>query len=504
MSVIAVLIMVLACFNYINIAIATAAKRLKEIGLRKTIGATRRLVIVQFLSENLVVTFFALITGVILGATVFIRGFNQMWQFDMDFNLADPKLWIYLSVVLLVTSIASGIYPSLYISRFQVVGILKGTLKFGQKSPLTKVFLCVQLSLACIFITIAAMFWQNNSYMAKRSWGYDHAQTMYAHLPDQDAYDKLRASMLQDKNVVSISGSQHHLGKTNGAVVLHFPDREIEVDQMLVDAKYIETMGLQIEKGRVFNDHEGSDKQAVLVNALMAKNMSRLSSGWDNPIGQHFTIDSSSYEVVGVVQDFHSYSFSKPIKPTIFRVADKNDYRFLSLKVRAGTEFETFKSLQAAWAKLFPETPFDGGFQEDVWPGYFNANRIYNIVWGVITFIALSLAALGLYGLITLNVAGRIREFSIRKVMGAGAKSIVTNIANQYLTLFVVALIIGTPAGYLLTKMLFESSFPYHMPVDFSSSVIAVTVLVAVLFSTIYTQVRKVQKMNAVEGLKVE
>jgi ABC-type antimicrobial peptide transport system permease subunit len=322
---------------------------------------------------------------------------------------------------------------------------------------------------------------------------------MYAQVPDHDSYEELHALMMQAPDVVSISGSSHHLGKNNGTAILHFPDREIEVDQMAVDANYFETMDIQIQKGRVFNDHEGSDKHSVLVNESLAKNMS-----WQNPVGQRFMIDSVQYEVVGVVKDFHSYSFAKLIKPTIFRVAEKNDYRFLSLKVRGGSEMETFKTLQAKWAQLFPQIPFDGGFQEDVWPGYFEANQIYRIVWAVFTFIVLSLAILGLYGLITLNVEGRIREFSIRKVMGAGAKSIAANITNQYLVLFATALIIGAPLGFILSKALFETSFPYHMPVDFSSTVIAIVILIMVLLSTVFTQIRKVQKMNPVEGLKVD
>ena len=504
MCVIAVFILALACFNYINIAIATAAKRLKEIGLRKTIGASRWLVIVQFLSENMVITFFALIIGVILGLTIFIPGFEQMWHFSMEFTLNDPRLWIYLPAILLLTSIASGIYPALYISRFQVVGILKGSVKFGQKNTLTKIFLCLQLIFACIFITVATMFTQNTSYMAKRSWGYNHGETLYANVPDHAAYEELHALMSQDPDVLSISGSAHHLGRSNTTTVLHFPDRDYEVDQLSVDAKYFETMGLQLKEGRTFNDHEGSDRQAVIVNEFFVKNMSRVNSGWQNPIGQRFKIDTIQYEVIGVAKDFHSYSFSKKIKPTIFRVAAKEDYRYLSMKVRPGTEVKSFKELQARWASLFPQIPFEGAHQEDTWTGYFEANRIYGVVWRVFTFIAVSLATLGLYGLITLNVAGRVREFSIRKVLGAGIKSIAANITNQYIILFIVALIIGAPVGFLLTKTLFEYSFPYHMPVGFSCSAIAVVILILILLTTVFTQVRKIAKANPVEGLKVE
>jgi putative ABC transport system permease protein len=499
MVIIAIFILVLACFNYINIAIATAAKRLKEIGVRKSIGATRRIVIVQFLTENMVITFFALAFGLILGYTFFIPGFEQLWHFSMGFKLIDPMLWIYLSAVLLLTSIASGIYPSLYISKFQVVGILKGSVKFGQKNPLTKIFLCIQLILGCIFITVATTFTQNNNYMSQRSWGYNQAETLYANIPDGAAYEELNALLSQDPDILSISGSSHHLGKSNTTAVLHFPEREYEVDQLAVDAKYFETMGLQLKEGRAFNDHEGSDKQSIVVNELLVKTMA-----WENPIGQRFSIDSVQYEVVGVAKDFHSYSFSKKLRPTIFKVAEKEEYRYLSMRVRPGAEVKTYKLLQAKWAQLFPEIPFEGGLQEDTWAGYFESMKIYDIVWLVFSFIAVSLASLGLYGLITLNVAGRIKEFSIRKVLGARPGDIATNITNQYLILFVVALVIGAPAGYLITKTLFDFAFPYHIPVNLFSASPAVVILILILLITVYTQLRKIVKSNPVNGLNVE
>ncbi len=499
MVIIAIFILALACFNYINIAIATAARRLKEIGVRKSIGATRRVVIVQFLTENIVVTCFALIFGLFLGYAFFIPGFEGLWHFSMGFTLNDPALWIYLPAVLLLTSLASGIYPAFYISRFQVVGILKGSVKFGQKNPLTRIFLGMQLALGCIFITIATTFTQNNSYMATRSWGYNQAETLYANVPDHDAYEELNALLSQDPDVISVSGSTHHLGRSHTTAVLHFPEREYEVDQLSVDANYFETMGLHLTQGRVFNPHEGSDKQAVIVNELLVKNLA-----WQSAIGQHFSIDSVQYEVVGVVKDFHSYSFAKPLRPTIFRVADRNEYRYVSLRVRPGTEIKTLKEVQAKWIQLFPEIPFEGGLQEDTWTGYFESMRIFDIVWLVFSFIAVSLASLGLYGLITLNVAGRVKEFSVRKVLGAGTRDIALNITRQYLVLLTVALLIGAPAGYLITKSLFDFAFPYHIPVNLFSASGAVVILVLILLLTVYSQIRRISKSNPVNGLKVE
>ncbi len=496
---ITVFMLALACFNYINIAIASAAKRLKEIGVRKSIGATRGVIIVQFLTENVVITSFALILGLIIGSMVIIPWFERLWHFRMGFTLNDQYVWIYLPAILLITGIASGIYPAFYISRFQVVGILKGSVKFGSKNPLTKVFLGMQLVLACLFITGAVMFTQNTNYLAHRSWGYHQREALYAVVQDQLAYEKLNALMVRQPNVLSISGSSHHLGKSNTTTVLHFPNREYVADQLSVDANYFETMGLQLKAGRVFKDHDGSDRQAVVVNELFVKNLA-----WENAIGKLFQIDSIQYEVIGVVKDFHNYNFGRPVRPTIFRVAEKKDYRYLSIKVKSGSEIETYRILQAKWAELYPEIPFTGGYQEDVWGNYYTAIEIYGHVWRVFATLAVLLASLGLYGLVTLNVSGRVKEFSIRKVLGAGLKNIAANIANQYLILFAVALAIGAPLSYISIKLVLDFAFTVHVPVTFWGISLGVAILVFILLATVFTQVGKVLKSNPVDGLKVE
>ena len=499
LSVVCMLMLALACFNYINMAIVSAAKRLKELGVRKTIGATRRAIIVQFLTENMVITFFALSIGLVLAWFVVIPWFEGLWHFSMDFRFGDPDLWIYLPAILLVTGIASGIYPSLYISRFQTINILKGSVKFGHKNPITKIFLGFQLVLACVFITSAVMFTQNSDYLAHKSWGYSNRDVMYAVVPDELSYEQLNVAMARNPNVLSISGSVQHIGKKHQPAVLHFPDREFEADMLAVDANYFKTMGIELKAGRTFHDHEGSDGKAVVVNETMVKDLH-----WENAIGKQFKIDSISYEVIGVANDFHSYDLFNPLRPTFFKVAIKKEYRYLTIKVNRGSEHKTYESLKGAWAQLFPETPFTGGFQEDVWGNYYTEIGIHSHVWQVFASVAVLLAGLGLYGLVTLNVSGRVREFSIRKVLGASLKNIATNIFRQYYLLFTAALIIGVPLSYYSIKAVLNFAYTYHMPITFGGTTLAAVILVVVLLSTVSTQVIKVFKANPVEGLKIE
>jgi putative ABC transport system permease protein len=271
------------------------------------------------------------------------------------------------------------------------------------------------------------------------------------------------------------------------------------VDQLSVDANYFETMGLQMVEGRGFKNYAESDKQAVVVNELLVKNLNLT-----KPIGQLFEIDSVKYQVVGVLRDFHTRDFFHKVVPTVFKIANEEEYRYLSLRVSADAELETYKKLQAQWAKLYPEIPFQGGYQEDVWSNYFYSVGRSEIFNNVLATIAVLLASLGLYGLVTLNVSGRVKEFSIRKTLGAGLENIASIIIKQYVLLTGVALIVGAPISYFFTKAYLDMLFAYSMPMGYSGVSIAVLILIFVLLAVVSTQVRKVSKSNPVDGLKVD
>jgi ABC-type antimicrobial peptide transport system permease subunit len=345
---------------------------------------------------------------------------------------------------------------------------------------------------------MSVMFTQNTDYMSKRSWGYNQADALYAVVPDQASFEKLSAIMARNPDIVSLSGSAQHIGRNHKSTVLHFPDRNYEVDELSVDARYFETMGLQLKEGRVFNDFEGSDRYAVVINETLAKTIG------EQAIGQVFHIDTVQYEVIGVLKEFHSYQFSQTVRPLIFTVVEKSDYRFLTLKARSGSEIGAYKALQSGWSELFPEIPFDGGLQQDIWGFYYEEIGIFKLVWRVFAFMAITLAMLGLYGLVRLNVEGRTKEFSIRKVLGAGPNNISANVINQYLVLFIVALCLGAPLGQWLGTWLIEFSNKYHMVITYSGAAIAVAITAGVLILTVSTQIWRVVKSNPLNGLKME
>ncbi|MEQ9300963.1 MAG: FtsX-like permease family protein [Cyclobacteriaceae bacterium] len=497
--VIASFLMTLACLNYINISIVSASKRLKEIGIRKSIGATREVVLFQFLIENIFVTTIALFLGLLLGVKVVIPWFEAIINFDMGFNIYDWRLWVYLPIVLLFTGLISGVYPALYISKFHVVSILKGVVKFGKRNMLTKVLLGLQLLVASILITSAVMFSQNTNYIAERSWGYDPMNVVYVQFNDATGLNRLEELMLQNKDVISTTTSTQHLGKNIDLEVIGLPDRDFEVQQLAVDAEYFQTLGLRLKEGRFFDRELESDHQTIIVNELLTKKL-----GLEQPIGEVFNIDDANYEIIGVTEDFHHDSFHEAVRPTILTLANKGDEVFLAIRAREGSVDEVYAQLQKHWAVLQPNEPFSGGYQTDVWGNYFEEISNHAQFWTGIAMIAVLLAGLGLYGLVTLNVSGRLREFSIRKTLGAELLSLIKIVLRQYTLLFAIALIIGAPASYFAVKSMFDIAYTYHVPMNSLGVIIAVGLLISILLLVVAIQVQKVAKEDPVKGLRLE
>ena len=222
------------------------------------------------------------------------------------------------------------------------------------------------------------------------------------------------------------------------------------------------------------------------------------------PIGATLEIDGLKYEIVGVVKDFHHDSFFSPVQPTLLKLADEDNFRYLSLKVADGANKKVHAMVNEHWQELYPHLPFVGGHQRDVWSWYFSSVDRSEQFNKVIAAVAILLASLGLYGLIALNFSGRYKEFSIRKTLGAGIVSLLSVMSKQYTVLVSVALIIGAPVSYIFTKAYLNMLFAYPMPVGYSGIIVSVIIVFAIVFAVVATQIRKLTKINPVEGLKTE
>lgn len=498
-SIIGILLISLACLNYINIAIVSASKRLKEIGIRKVMGGQRSSIIVQFMGENILLTFFACIIGLVLAKALFVPAFDSLFSVGIEFDLTLPQFWISLIGILLITGIVSGAYPAFYISKFDANNIIRGKLAFNAKNKLTKVFLCCQLILSCIALVSSIMFVQNSNYQQQRDWGYNQAQVLVTPVSDYNSFEQLRHELSQYPHILEVAGAKNHIGTSRALAVIEVPDRKFEAMRLDVDEHYVPTMGLRIKNGRNFREELGLDTQHVLVNERMTNAL-----GWENAINQQFRYDSVQYTVVGVLEDHHHNSFFEKIRPTFYRLAAKEDYQYLALKVATGKTRETFDYLKATWGQLFPHLPFEGTFQDQRFDYYFNNIAGHGRLMSFIAFLAIVLSCMGLYGLLSLNIASRMKEFSIRKVLGANLGNMIPLINRQFIWVLGIACILGAPASFYLLRFLFDNVYEYHMPITIYPIIWAILILIALVGLTTFTQIRKVDRINPIEGLRNE
>ncbi|WP_422354602.1 ABC transporter permease [Roseivirga pacifica] len=497
--IIASFVLVLAIFNYINIAIVSATKRLKEIGVRKVMGGTRKSLIFQFLTENIVLTLLALIFGFVLAVTLLIPGFDQLFDIGLDFNMNQPELWLFLFILVVFTGLASGAYPALYISNFSAVNIFRGRLKFGGKNNLTKAFLTFQYILAIIAIVGGILFTQNTAYQKQRDWGYDQQSTLGAFINDSDEIIQLKNRMEQHPSVDVLAPAKNNLARSTTSHIIEVLDEKHDIATLEVGPNYIETMGLNLLEGRSLEENRATDFQNILVNEQLAAVLNP-----NGAIGEQFKIDSLNYTVIGVVEDFHQWSFFDEIEPMMIKLAKEEDYQYLMMQVNASNLKRTYEDLKATWAELFPDKPFNGFYQETELDWYFQTIDGHGKLMRYVAFICIILSCLGLYGLVSLNVASRTKEFSIRKALGATLKNLILVINKQFVVFLLIALCLGLPISYLLLSTMFDAVYAFYKPITILPFIVALVMVVLMVFITVSSLVKKVMTTSPTEGLRSE
>lgn len=500
LSTIAFFLLVLACFNYMNISIVSATKRLKEIGLRKSIGGSKGQLIKQFLLENMVLTLLALILGTLLGKFLFVHWFNQLFTIGLEFNITESlDIWLFFLGMLLLLGLASGAYPAFYISSFKPVDIFRGSLKLTGKNRFTKVFLTFQFVLSLVAIICGIIFVQNVEYQKNRDWGYNQEQTFVMPVPDGETYRMLKNEIIQNPSVISVTGSANHVGRSYRTAVIDKNDKKYEVKRLDVGADYIEAMGLRLQEGRDFNRDLKTDEQSVIVNETFVNNI-----GWENIIGNTFIYNSAEYSIIGIVEDYHYTSFWQTIEPAMLIMVDDDKFRFVLAEISGGSAVETTAYFEKIWKEALPDLPFDGFFQDTVFDNYFNNISGHGKLMVFTASLAIILSCLGLFGLVSLSVAAKKKDFSIRKVLGAGVWDMAKGVNQQYIWILLVASIIGAPASYYVMIALLDSIYEYHVTVAYLTIAKGVVAIFVIAFLTVSVLVVKVIRDNPVDALRTE
>ncbi|NVJ48683.1 MAG: ABC transporter permease, partial [Cytophagia bacterium] len=503
-NIMAILILLLACFNFTNTAIAISNKRLKEIGVRKTVGGSRAQLAFQFLGENLVLCLLALGMGLLFSLWL-VPKYNGMWpNVDVKVALLDnPGMIVFLVATLLGTALLAGGYPAIFVSKYKPVSILRGTLKVGSSSILSKILLGFQMLISVMALVFGFTFLQNSNFQEELDLGYEKLGVLMVPLNDSQEAERFKAAVQSNPMIESLAITNEHVGWGAYQRTVKTEDNEAQVLVMDVGLNYLETMKFTLVDGRSFTpENQESDKRnGIVINEKMAARL-----GWKNPVGQRITMnDTLQYNVVGVLKDFYPFGVWDSIDPIMFKLNDDSQLRMLIAKVDPKQEAAVKEYLEETWSQIVPNRPTNVvtheisvlGEARDV-----NTNIVQMFLF--LAVIAVVLSAIGLFTLVSINIQSRTKEIGIRKVLGASIARITTLINRPFLIIVGIASILGGGIGVYVSSALMSSIWTYHVTPGIISALVPIVVILLVALISISGKVINAAKRNPVESLRYE
>ncbi|GAB5520099.1 MAG: ABC transporter permease [Rhodothermales bacterium] len=503
MSVIAILMLALACFNYINIALGTAARRVKEIGVRKVMGSSKRQLVMQFMTENLLLCGIALVLGIVLAQAALVPLFNGLFVNQIELSLTENLgLWGFLVGLLAFVGIASGAYPALYVASFQPTAIFRGQRHRGTKIWFTRAFLTAQFVIAALGVMLGIGFVLNGQHMMEVTWGYDPAGTIVIEMQEPEQYPAMRDAARQMATVSAVSATDTHVGIGMQRGRAYVEGEPTDVLRYTVTPDYATATGLRIAEGRFFEaERLGEAATSVIINETFANRY-----GWDTPLGQSVRLDSTTYTVAGVVADF-AFSPIPHEQPAVFVRDDALMPQYLVVRAMPGAQEATLEALRSTWTAAFPGMPFEYTLQENVFERFEKDFGNLSRGVGLLVGLALLIACMGLFGLASQNIARQLKAVSIRKVLGASAGHLLFIVNRRFVLMLAVACVIASALGYAAMGMgihFAQANNINVMPLNAWPFVLTVLVVFGCAAVAISAQSRRLVRVNPADTLRGE
>jgi putative ABC transport system permease protein len=512
MGVIGLFIVLIACFNFVNLSTARATKRAKEVGLRKVVGAFRNQLVGQYLSESILISVFALILGTAL-AFAGLSWLNEFTGKTLSINLfKDIYLLTGLIVFSVFTGFAAGIYPAFVISSFKPALTLKGQQGSATgKSFVRKALVVSQFAISIILIIATLITFEQLDFMNTRDLGYEKDQVItlpyYNELATSyDAfYNELtKTSYVKDLCRSSRTPTGRLLDSYGGARIMDgdsLVQSQVDLKSISVDEEFFNTYNISLAAGRMFSKSIPTDDSlSFVINEAAVKAI-----GWKNAkdhIDQEFQYADVKGKLIGVVKDFHFESLHQEITPMIF-LQRRNNYNVISVKIAGGEMNTAIASLEKIWKEFVPARPFDYAFLSEQYRKLYTAEQRQSELFTVFSGLAIFIASLGLFGLATFNTMQRIKEIGIRKVLGASVINIVQLLSREIVILIVASNLIAWPvAWYFMDQWL--KTFAYRIDINIGLYIIAAVSAVLIALITVSTQTIKAALRNPASTLRYE
>jgi len=511
LSGIALAILIIACVNFLNLSLGLSSTRLKDVGMRKVIGAKRTDLMKQHLSESVLLSLIALGTGLIL-AKLLLPLFNQIMNRDILFNF--QQIIFPFVGFSLVIGIISGLYPSLIVSRFQPVAIFKGNLKIGNKNSLSSGLVILQISFSIILI-IATLFMSNQmQYLKNKDMGFISDQVVVidtgsigSGLSDEKRKKLLehyRQKSIFHDDIISASMSSMSIGRGDHWCTGFDYDGKYSLCTVYsIDYDYLATLGIKLLQGRDFSQKFPSDEnQSILINEKMAKLLA-----WEDPLGKRINVEKNDQlqgTIIGIVQDSHILSMHQAIGPAVYHLKEANGkYRYIYLKIKPYDIPKTLDLLWSTWDEIIPERPYVYSFMDEDVNKIFQEDERWVKLTQYSACIAIFIACLGAFGLISLTVVRRTKEVGIRKVLGASTANIFILLSREFSIFTLIANAVSWPIVYLILQK-WLNTFAYQVSLEFGYFLAGGLITFIIVLATVSFQVIRAAKANPVNSLKYE
>ena len=507
-SVIAFLIVLIACFNTMNLSTARSVYRSKEVGVRKVVGAERKHIIRQFMSESIIFALAALVISVFL-IKLLLPAFNSLVDRNLSFNFfSDNEILLGLFILAIIVGFISGSYPALFLSSFHPVHILKGMRVHKGSSAFRNFLVVFQFSISIVLIIGTLVIYQQLHYIKTRDLGFHKEQIVIVDIKDENlknVYQTMRNDLKQNPRILGASFSCDLPNEIDARNSYRWEGQTEENRWQLfntaaVDNEFIDLLGLELTMGRNFSEEFPSDKQACILSETAVRTI-----GWENPIGKRFGYREEG-RVIGVIKDFHHLSLHSAIGPTVFLHVDKEtdlNLNYLLIKINSGDIPGTLAFIKKKFKEYSAHYPFSFTFLDDRVDRMYRTDNKLGQILNVFSFTAIFIACLGLFGLAAFTAERRTKEIGIRKVIGATVSNIFFLLSREFIKLVLMAFILAWPIAYFAMNRWLQG-FAYRTHVGMAAFILSALSAFVIVLVTISYQSVKAATANPVDSLRYE
>lgn len=505
-GIIAAIILIIACINFMNLSTARSEKRAKEVGIRKTVGAKKAALVIQFLGESILISFLSAILALVI-IQVSLSPFSTLIEKPLSLDLTNIWFWLSAFGVIVFTGVLAGSYPALYLSGFEPSQVLKGTFK-KMNTPITprKVLVVFQFSVAIILITATMIVGQQLKKVEDRQSGYAKNNLIYTMMEGdtEKNYTLIKDELLASGTAVSVTKTGSPITETwSNTWGFQWKGKDEEnktlVHRFPADDAVAKTMGIELIVGRDFNLNEFStDSTAAIINESAVELMN-----FEDPIGQIIRDNGIDWHIIGVVKDFVMNSPFQKVEPMVIEGA-KGFFNVIHIKL--DQEVKTTESIakaEAIFRKFNPEYPFNYEFVDQAYAEKFNDEKRTGQLVSLFTLLTIFISCLGLFGLASFMAENRIKEIGIRKVLGASVHNITALLSMDFLKLILIALVIAIPTSWYFMSGWLET-FAYRIVISWWTFALAGILALGIALATIGYQAIRAASSNPVKSLRTE